>query len=104
MFKKAGEAAGIVGGAVIGGIAGGIGGVKDAKAAGNKAGFKDFFSGAKRGFSEVARGDSLRLSDEVRKGVDDGMSDITGRTQKKGKSSGVDYEKIFADLAAAYSE
>ena len=104
MFKKAGEAAGLVGGAVAGAVAGGIGGVKDAKAAGQKAGFKDFFGGAKRGFSEVARGDSLRVSDKVKKAVDDGMSDITGRTKKKGKNGGVDYEKIFADLAAAYSK
>ena len=94
MFKKAGEAAGIVGGAVIGGIAGGIGGVKDAKATGNKATFKDFFQGAKRGFDEVKRGDSLRVSDEFKKGVDDGMSDITGRT---GGSDDEDfYKKWFA--------
>ena len=104
MFKKAGEAAGLVGGAVAGAVAGGIGGVKDAKAAGNKAGFKDFFSGAKRGFSEVSRGDTFRVSDKIKKSVDSGMSDITGRTQKKGKSGGVDYEKIFADLAELYSE
>ena len=104
MFKKAGEAAGLVGGAVIGGIAGGIGGVKDAKSAGQKAGFKDFFGGAKRGFSEVARGDSFRVSDKVKKSVDAGMSDITGRTKKKDEDNNDYYKKAFEKLAQIYSE
>jgi len=103
MFKKAGEAAGIVGGAVVGAVAGGIGGVKDAKKAGNKATFKDFFQGAKRGFDEVKRGDSFRVSDDFKTGVDDGMSDITGRTGKNSDDDENDfYKKWFEAKAKQY--
>ena len=102
MFKKAGEAAGLVGGAVVGAVAGGIGNVKDVKAGGGKAGFKDFFSGAKRGFSEVARGDSFRVSDKVKKSVDAGMSDITGRTGGSDDDENDFYKKWFEEKAKLY--
>ena len=96
MFKKAGEAAGIVAGAVVGGVAGGI------KASNNPgAGFGDFVKGFGDGAKKGGKG---IFSDEVKAGVDDGMSDITGRT---GKNSDDDenefYRKWFEEKAKQYS-
>mgnify|MGYP003154650556 CR=1 FL=1 len=93
MFKKAGEAAGIVGGAVVGGIAGGI------KASNNPgAGFGDFVKGFGDGAKKGGKG---IFSDEVKKAVDSGMSDITGRT---GKNSDDENNEFFKKWFAAKSK
>ena len=96
MYKKAGEAAGKVVGTVGAAVAGGI------KASNNPgAGFGDFLKGAGDG----AKNYKGLLGDNAKKGVDAGMSDITGRTKKSSDSDGgIDYEAVFAELAKAYNK
>ena len=91
MFKKAGEVAGkvagVVGSAVVGGIKGGIKGGKDAKGDGfgkTLEGIgKGILSGGVKGFKNPPK-----LSDEARKRVDSGMSDIRKRRQTSSDSGG----------------
>ena len=76
MFKKVGEVAGKVAGAVGSAVVGGF------KATNNPgAGFGDFFRGAADGFKNPPK-----LSDEARKGIDSGMSDIRKNSSSSNKN------------------
>ena len=109
MMKKAGEAAGTVAGAVVsaaaGGIKSGIEGGIDAKGDGFgetlKGIGKGILEGGEKGFKNR---DKLRISDAAKKRVDEGMGDITVRTEESSDDDDNDfYKKWFEAKAKQYA-